>query len=77
MSGQVLISGKGKENPFHSDDGIGHLCSRPGATFEKNKNVFHETTAGKHFAALSHINNSLLIDSRVTPKAGMPSCTTG
>lgn len=75
MSGQVLISGKGKGNPFHSDDGIGHLRSRPGATFEKYKNVFQETTAGKHFAALSPINNSLLRDSRVTPKAGMPSWT--
>lgn len=31
------------------------------------QDVFRETTAGKHFAAVANINNSLLIDSRVTP----------
>ena len=46
----------------------------PPAAFEKNKNVFHETKAGKHFVTLSHINKSLLIDSRVAPETGMPSC---
>ena len=49
----------------------------PPAAFEKNKNVFQETKAGKHFVTLSHINNSLLIDSRVAPETGVPSCNTG
>lgn len=49
----------------------------PGGKSCMKQDVFQETTAGKPLAAVANINNSLLIDSRVTPDTDMPSCTPG
>lgn len=71
-----LYLGKGKKIPFNLlmdlvtyTHASGKIC--------KAQDVFHETTAGKHVAAVAEINNSLRMGSWVTPEVGVPGSRTG